>query len=66
MDRNLFLQKLAIEHQNEISRELATRQLLKKPEIPFHQTGKKVSPLILRYGPAVTFITILLVLGFLI
>jgi hypothetical protein len=66
MDRNFFLQKRAFEHQNQMTRELATRHLLKNSEVSPHQKAKKASPLILRYGPAVTFITILLVLGFLI
>jgi hypothetical protein len=66
MERNFYLLKRAHENQHEISRQLATRQLLKNPEDQSLQTEKKGNPLILRYGPVVTIITILFVLGFLI
>jgi hypothetical protein len=66
MDRNFYLLKRVHENQHEISKQLATRQLLKKPEDRSLQSEKIGNPLILRYGPVVTIITILLVLGFLI
>jgi hypothetical protein len=65
MDRNFFYQKRAQERQREISRELATRHLLKNTGLLHARTAKQVRLLALRIAPAVMIITILLLLGFL-
>jgi len=59
MDRNFYQQKLATEHQREISKELATRNLLRgvKRE-PL--TTKQVKGLVLRIAPGIIVVTILL------
>jgi len=64
MDRNYYHQKMAEQHQREISQELATRNLLKglKRE-PF--TTKEVKSLVLRIAPAIMVLTILLALSIL-
>ncbi len=64
MDRNFYQQKLAEEHQREISQELATRNLLRgvKRE-PL--TAKQAKSLVLRVAPAAIIVTVLLVLSFL-
>jgi hypothetical protein len=60
MDRNFYYQNRAKEYQREISRELATRNLLKdgKRE-PLNANQAK--GLVLRVAPAVIVMTILLV-----
>jgi hypothetical protein len=60
MDRNFYYQHRAKEHQREISRELATRNLLKdgKRE-PLNANQAK--GLLIRVAPAVIVMTILLV-----
>jgi hypothetical protein len=60
MDRNFYYQNRAKEYQREISRELATRSLLKdgKRE-PLNANQAK--GLVLRVAPAVIVMTILLV-----
>jgi hypothetical protein len=63
MDRNFYYQTQAKEHQREISRELATRNLLKhgKRETLTANQAKRV---VWQMAPAVILMTILLV-GFL-
>jgi hypothetical protein len=63
MDRNFYYQTRAAEHQREISRELASRTLLKalKNEPLIANQAKRI---VLRLAPAVIITTILLV-GFL-
>jgi len=60
MDRNFYQQKIAQEHQREISRELANRHLLKNDQ---HEslTTKQAKGLVLRVAPAAIIMTILLV-----
>ena len=63
MDRNFYQQKLAEEHQREISKDLATRNLLKDTKRePF--TTKQAKGLVLRIAPVAIVITILLWLYF--
>lgn len=64
MDRNIYYQKRAQEHQREISQELATRHLLNDPyRKPL--TRNQVSQLVFRIAPAVIVTAILLLLTFL-
>jgi hypothetical protein len=60
MDRNFYFQTRTAEHQREISRELATRNLLNSLK---HEplTARQAKGLVLRVVPAVIFMTILLV-----
>lgn len=60
MDRNFYFQTRTAEHQREISRELATRNLLnslKRETL----TAKQARGLVLRAAPVVILMTILLV-----
>jgi hypothetical protein len=60
MDRNFYYQNRAAEHQREISRELATRNLLKDSKrAPLNANQAK--GLVLRAAPAVIVMTILLI-----
>jgi hypothetical protein len=60
MDRNFYYQNRAKEHQREISRELATRNLLKNGKRePLNADQAK--GLVLRVAPVVIVMTILLV-----
>ena len=61
MDRNYFQQKLANEHQREISKELVTRHLLKEGR---HEplTTKQAQRLVLRIVPVAIVVTILIIL----
>ena len=59
MDKNYYYQKLAQERQRDLSRELATRTLLKdgkRDPLTVHQAKR----LVLRIAPVVIFLTILL------
>jgi len=62
MDRNYYQQKLAQEHQKEVSKELATRYLLKESG---HEslTKKQAQRLVLRIAPAAIVVTILIILN---
>jgi|KBSSwiStaDraftv2_1062776.scaffolds.fasta_scaffold500482_2 hypothetical protein len=59
MDRNFYQQNLAEQHQRDISKELATRNLLRgvKRE-PF--TAKQIKGLVFRIAPVAIVVTILL------
>lgn len=60
MDRNFYYQTRAKEHQREISRELATRNLLKDGQRePLNASQAK--GLVLRVAPAVILMGILLI-----
>ena len=60
MDRNFYQQKIAQEHQREISRELANHHLLKNSQHkPF--TTNQAKGLVLRVAPAAIITAILLV-----
>jgi hypothetical protein len=61
MDRNFFQEKLAKEHQREISEELATRNLLNDDG---HEplTAKQAKGLVLRLAPVAIVVTILIIL----
>jgi len=63
MDRNFYQQKLAKEHQREISRELATREMLKDSG---HEplTSTQVRRLVLRIAPVAIVVTIWIILNF--
>jgi hypothetical protein len=63
MDRNFYQQKLAQEHQKEISKELTTRHLLKDGG---HEplTKKRAQHLVLRIAPVAIVLTILIILNF--
>jgi hypothetical protein len=63
MDRNFYQQKLAQEHQKEVSKELATRHLLKEGG---HEplTKKQVQRLVPRIAPVAIVVTILIILNF--
>jgi hypothetical protein len=64
MDRNFYQQKLAQEHQREISQELATQHLLNEAGArPL--ASKRVKRIILRIAPAMVVIVTLLWLHFL-
>ena len=60
MDRNFYQQKIAQEHQREISQELAIRSLLKNSQ---HEplTANQAKGLVLRVAPAAIIMVILLV-----
>lgn len=63
MDKNFYQQKLAEEHQREISKELATHNLLRGTrQEPL--TAKQAKGLVLRIAPVVIVITVLLWLYF--
>jgi len=64
MDKYFYYQTRAQEHQREISRELATRHMLKEAGLN-RLTSKRVMRLALRVMPAVTAIVILILLNFL-
>ena len=59
MDKNFYQRKLAEEHQREISKELATRNLLRGAKRE-PLTAKQAKGLVLRIAPAVIVITVLL------
>ena len=63
MDRNFYQQKLANEHQREISKELATSHMLKEGG---HKplTTEQAKRLVLRIAPAAVVLTIVIVLNF--
>ena len=63
MDRNFYQQKLAEERQKEVSRELATRHLLKEGG---HEplTTSQAQRLVLRVAPVAIVVTILIILNF--
>ena len=63
MDRNFYYQTRAKEHQREISRELATRNLLKDGKRE-PLTANQAKRVVWQMAPAVVLMTILLV-GFL-
>lgn len=62
MDKNFYQQKLAQEHQKEVSKELATRHLLKDGG---HEplTTKQAQRLVLRIAPVAIVVTILIIIN---
>lgn len=63
MDRNFYQQKLAKEHQKEVSKDLATCHLLKEGG---HEplTKKQAQRPVLRMAPIAIVVTILIILNF--
>ena len=59
MDRNFYQQKLAEEHQRELSQELANQALLKDATRE-RLTAREASQLVLRLAPGIIVLTILL------